>query len=44
MGADRVELCAAPKRGLTPSLGVLKSVRERVTIPCIRVADAVVIF
>ncbi|MEN0615895.1 copper homeostasis protein CutC [Klebsiella indica] len=33
-GADRIELCAAPQEGgLTPSLGVLKSVRERVTIP-----------
>lgn len=33
-GADRIELCAAPKEGgLTPSLGVLKSVRQHVTIP-----------
>lgn len=28
-GADRVELCAAQRGGLTPSLGVLKSVRQR---------------
>lgn len=33
-GADRIELCAAPKEGgLTPSLGVLRSVREHITIP-----------
>lgn len=33
-GADRIELCAAPQEGgLTPSLGVLKSVRDVVTIP-----------
>ncbi|HCB1497865.1 TPA: copper homeostasis protein CutC [Klebsiella michiganensis] len=33
-GADRIELCAAPlEGGLTPSLGVLKSVRDTVTIP-----------
>ena len=33
-GADRVELCAAPKRGLNAVVGgVLKSVRQRVTIP-----------
>lgn len=33
-GADRIELCAAPQEGgLTPSLGVLKTVHESVTIP-----------
>ncbi|MBM3072590.1 copper homeostasis protein CutC [Enterobacter sp. RHBSTW-00994] len=33
-GADRIELCAAPKEGgLTPSYGVLMSVRREVTIP-----------
>lgn len=33
-GADRIELCAAPQEGgLTPSLGVLKTVRQTVTIP-----------
>lgn len=33
-GADRIELCASPKEGgLTPSLGVLKRVRQTVTIP-----------
>lgn len=33
-GADRIELCAAPKEGgLTVSYGVLKRVRESVTIP-----------
>lgn len=33
-GADRIELCAAPQEGgLTPSLGVLKTVRDCITIP-----------
>lgn len=33
-GADRIELCAAPKEGgLTPSFGVLKAARQAVTIP-----------
>lgn len=33
-GADRIELCAAPKEGgLTPSYGVLKSARQQVSIP-----------
>ncbi|POP44964.1 copper homeostasis protein CutC [Superficieibacter electus] len=33
-GADRIELCAAPlEGGLTPSYGVLKSVRQQVSIP-----------
>ena len=33
-GADRIELCAAPKEGgLTPSLGVLRSVRQHIDIP-----------
>lgn len=33
-GADRIELCAAPlEGGLTPSYGVLKATRHRVTIP-----------
>ena len=30
-GADRIALCAAPKKcGLTPSAGMLRSVRQRV--------------
>ena len=33
-GADRIELCAAPKEGgLTPSYGVLTSARKDVTLP-----------
>ena len=33
-GADRVELCSAPKEGgLTPGYGTLKLAREKVTIP-----------
>lgn len=33
-GADRIELCAAPlEGGLTPSWGVMNSVRQQVTIP-----------
>lgn len=33
-GADRIELCAAPlEGGLTPSYGVLKATRRRVSIP-----------
>ncbi|MGG8267536.1 copper homeostasis protein CutC [Klebsiella aerogenes] len=32
--ADRIELCAAPQEGgLTPSLGVLRSVRNNISIP-----------
>jgi copper homeostasis protein len=32
-GADRIELCAAPQEGADAFAGVLKSVREAVTIP-----------
>ena len=33
-GADRIELCAAPlEGGLTPSYGVLRATRQRVSIP-----------